>query len=263
MEHRAPLPEMDRSSPVPLYHQLSRWLEARIAEGTFPVGDRLPSETQLAARFDLHRNTVRHAISELAEEGLVETRRGVGTFVKRMSSLVPVHRLGRITSFVDDFEINDVAFEDQMLGKEAVAAPIEVAAKLRVDPGASLVKVERLRLADRTPFVFERQYYPYGPFHRLLEMEISGSLYRILTERFGADLHHSTKTLRAISPDEETARRLGIPRAVPCMAIESVTYSSGNEPLEVLHAYYRGDRYLFQVESVGYRGEMRPPEGGG
>lgn len=247
---------IDKTSPIPLYHQLAGWIEARLADGTFSVGAKLPSETFLADQFQLNRNTVRHALAMLTQKGLVETRRGIGTFVKRTSDLVPIHELGRMTSFVDDFNINDIAFEDRLLSKELIPAAPAMAQKLRCAEGDALIKIGRLRIADSTPFVLEVQYYRQEMFSALMTMVIKGSMYRILTERFNADLHHSIQTLRALRPSEEVAYQLGIQRNTPIMALESVSYTSRDEPLEVLQAFYRGDRYVFRVESSGYHGSL-------
>jgi GntR family transcriptional regulator len=244
---------LDKLSPIPLYHQLASWLEARIADGTFQVGGKMPSEIQLAIQFGLNRNTVRHAIASLVQKGLVERHRGMGTFIKRKALLVPVHRLDRITSFVDDFEIDGVELDDRELSKDVIEATQEIASKLKIARNDRVVRIERLRIADRTPFVLEQQYYDYQVFKGLLDKEIRGSMYKILAEHFNADLHRSVRTLRAIMPSPEIARRLMIGKAIPCMFLESITFDSQEKPLELLHSFYRGDRYLFKVESTSYR----------
>jgi GntR family transcriptional regulator len=78
-------------------------------------------------------------------------------------------------------------------------------------------------------------------------------MYKILVQHYSVDLHHSVQTLRAIMPTEEIAHRLNIGKTIPCMFMESITYDSQDSPLELLYSYYRGDRYLFQVESTQYR----------
>ncbi|OGO19844.1 MAG: hypothetical protein A2Z14_17785 [Chloroflexi bacterium RBG_16_48_8] len=232
---------------------MANWIEARIADGTFQVGEKIPSETRLADDFRLNRNTVRHALASLSQKGLLERRRGMGTFVKRKALLTPVHRLGRITSFVDDFDISGVELDDRELSKEVVKASEEIAKKLQLELNARVICIERLRIADQTPFVLERQYYAYEAFKELLQEKIQGSMYMILVQHFDVDLHHSVQTLRAIMPSEEIAHRLNIGKTIPCMFLESITYGSQNNPVELLHSFYRGDRYLFQVESTQYR----------
>ena len=247
---------LDKNSPIPLYHQLAQVLQDKITRGVFKVGSKLPSEKSLAESFKLNRNTVRHAISTLVQMGLVERHRGIGTIVRRKLPLLPIHQLGQMTSFVDDFDIKDVTFEDTVLSKEIVSASSELAVKLHLDLHDDLVMIERLRFADKTPFVLEKQYYPYEEFSKMLQIEIKGSMYRLLIDEFGADLHHSIQTLRAVIPPQDVAQKLSIARRTACMFLESIAYTSEDLPLEVLLSYYRGDRYLFMVESSRYRRDM-------
>ena len=243
---------LDKDSPIPLYLQLARRLEGLIAEGALPVGSRLPGEDDLARQFRLNRNTVRHALSLLVQYGVVRKERGVGSFVRRGRALTPVHSLDRMTSFIDDFELGNVDVEDTILAQDRLPAPSDLAAKLGVRPGAHLVRIERLRLADGMPFVLERQYYDFRAFGRLLDLDIRGSMYQLLIREFQADLHHSVQTLRAVRPPRDVARRLRLVGEIPCMFLESTAFTSDDRPLEVLRAHYRGDRYTFRVESGRY-----------
>ncbi len=251
---------LDKGSPIPLYVQLARRLEGLIAEGAMPVGARLPGEEELARRFQLNRHTVRHALSLLVQYGVVEKSRGVGSFVRRGRALTPVHSLDRMTSFIDDFELGSAQIEDTILSQDRLPAPPDLAAKLRLRPRSSLVRIERLRLADSTPFVLERQYYDFRAFGRLLDLDIRGSMYQLLIREFHADLHHSVQTLRAVRPPADIARRLRLPAETPCMFLESIAFDSDDHPLELLQSYYRGDRYTFRVESGRYLPEARSPE---
>jgi len=248
-------PTLAKSSPIPLYLQLASRLEALIAEGVHPVGSKLPGEEELARQYGLNRNTVRHGLSLLVRNGLVRTERGVGTFVRRSRLIAPIHRLDRITSFVDDFSLGDVHTEDAVLAREKVRATQDLGDKLGVPRGADLVRIDRLRMADGTPYVLERQYYDHARFGRLLEIDIQGSLYQLLRREFDIDLHHSVQTLRAVRPPRHVAYKLEISTDVPCMFLESLTSDPRGRCLEVLQAYYRGDRYIFRVESGRYADE--------
>ncbi len=250
------LPSIDKSSPIPVYLQIANALEGLIRSGGLEVGSRLPSEPFLAQTFSVNRNTIRHAISLLVDKGLLTKEKGIGTFLRRAQPLRPIHQLGRMTSFVDDFDLSGVEIENLVLAKGQVRASQELAATFGLTPGEPLVRVERLRIADRTPFVLERQYYPYDRFQRLLELELTGSMYQLLVETFRADLHHSIQTLRAVRPPREVAAKLGVRQSVPCIFLESLAYTSQDVCIEVLHSYYRGDRYIFRVEAGEYRREM-------
>ena len=247
---------LDRSSPIPLYLQMATRLEEQIRRGEIGVGSRLPPETALAEETGLNRNTVRQAIGLLVRKGLIEKQKGVGSFVRRGEALHPVHELGRLTSFVDDFDVAGIETEDVLLARRQERAGTALAAQLGLDPGGPVVMIERLRIANRTPFVLEQEYFPFDQFSGLLQTEFRGSLYRLLVDRFGADLHHSVQTLRAIRPARAVAEKLGIRPSVACIFLESLAYTSAGRCIEVLRSTYRGDRYLFRVEAGQYRREM-------
>ncbi len=247
---------LDRASPVPLYLQLANRLEEQIQRGEVGVGARLPPEAALAAETGLNRNTVRQAISLLVRKGLIEKQKGVGSFVRRGEALQAVHELGRMTSFIDDFDVAGIQTDDVVLAQRQERATPALAAQLGLAPADPVVMLERLRIADRTPFVLEQEYFPYHQFSGLLEIEIRSPLYRLLVERFGADLHHSVQTLRAIRPSRATAEKLGIPPSIPCILLESLAFTSAGRCIEVLRSTYRGDRYRFRVEAGQYRREM-------
>jgi GntR family transcriptional regulator len=255
-------PLVDKTSLVPLYLQLANWIEQTIASGSLKVGDRLQPEGELAGEAGLNRNTVRHAISLLVQKGLLEKQKGVGTFVKRKKPFQAVRALGRMTSFIDDFEIGNIEIEDRIISREKIGAGGEIASRLMVSPGDRVVRIERLRIAEKTPFVLEVQFYPFDRFGRLLEMEISGSMYALLTREFGADLHHSVRTIRAVKPAQDVARKLGIGRTTPCIFLESLAFTAEDVCIEVLNSYYRGDRYLFKVETGQYERGMGRGEAG-
>ncbi|MBA7524755.1 HTH-type transcriptional repressor NagR [subsurface metagenome] len=244
---------IDKTSPIPLYVQVSEYLEKRIKTEKYQVGAKLPSEGTLAGLFQLNRNTIRQAISLLVQQGLVEKQRGVGTFVKAKTSLSPVHHLGSMVSFVDDFDPDNVDLEERIIQKKKIKAGEELAGKLMIKVDDEVVEIERLRIADKTPLVMERQYYSLKDFGELLEMELKGSMYKLLIDHFQADLNHSIQTIRAVKPSREIARLMGISSDTPCIFLESLAYNSQNVCIEILQSFYRGDRYMFRVETGKYR----------
>ena len=251
---------LDKASPIPVYLQLAEILEKRIKDSSYRVGSKIPPESRLSADFKVNRNTIRHAIELLVEKGLLEKQKGVGTFVKRKTTLHPIHRLGKMTSFLDDFEMNHVNIEDKITSKDIRKASPELAEKLMIKPGEKIIRLERIRIADGTPFLLELQFYTYKDFKGLMETEIKGSMYELLTEKFHADLHHSIQKIRAVKPTKEIAHKLEISRAVPCIMLESLAYTKENICIEILNSYYRGDRYVFTVEAGEYRREMSSGE---
>jgi GntR family transcriptional regulator len=155
-----------------------------IKEERYQINTKLPSEGDLAQKFQLNRNTIRQAISLLVQKGFVEKQKGVGTFVKRKTPLSPIHKFGRIASFIDDFNLDNIELEDKVVLKKKIRAGDELAEKLDIKPEDYVLQIDRVRIADKTPLIFERQFYSFRDFGELLEMEIKGSMYQILTKHF-------------------------------------------------------------------------------
>ncbi|MBE9541418.1 MAG: GntR family transcriptional regulator, partial [Proteobacteria bacterium] len=159
---------IDKTSPLPLYVQVADWLESMIKGERYQIDTKLPSEGELAQKFQLNRNTIRQAISLLVQKGFVEKQKGVGTFVKRKTSLLPIHKLSRMVSFVDDFNLNNVELEDRIILKKKIMAGEGLAKKLNLKPKDYVVQIERVRIADKTPLILERQFYSFRDFGDLL-----------------------------------------------------------------------------------------------
>jgi len=246
---------IDKTNLLPFYVQVADWLESMIESGEYQIGTKLPSEGEMAQKFQLNRNTIRQAISLLVQKGYVEKQRGVGTFVKSKTSLLTIHRLGRMASFVDDFNLglDNVELEDRIILKKKIKAGEELAEKLNLNPKDYVVQIERVRIADKTPMIFERQFYSFRDFGDLLKIEIRGSMYQLLIKKFAADLNHSIQPLHTINPAKKIARVLKINSNTPCFFLESLAYNSQNVCIEVLQSFYRGDRYIFKVETGQYK----------
>ncbi len=246
---------VERDNPVPLYLQVANWLESMLQSSEYDIGSKLPSEGELAEKFQLNRNTIRHSISIMVQQGLLEKQKGVGTFVRRKKPLAPVRQLGKMTSFIDDFELdarNGLDTESAIISQEKIVPPADIAAALDIAAGDFAIKIERVRVADKIPFLYEIQYYSFTKLSGLLDMQIKGSMYQVLTDKFGIDLDHSVRTLQAVRPSKEIASRLMISRDIPCIFYKSRAFNAKGECIEVLHSYYRGDRYVFQVETGSY-----------
>ena len=251
---------IDKTSPLPLYVQVADWLESMIRRERYRVGTKLPSEGELAQKFQLNRNTIRQAISLLVQKGFVEKQKGVGTFIREKTPSLAIHQLSRIVSFSDDFNLNKVELEDRIILKKKIIAGKELAEKLDIKPKDYAVKIERVRIANKTPMIFERQFYSFKDFGGLLEIEIKGSMYQILIKHFTVDLNHSIQTLRAMNPVKEIAQLLKISMNTSCLFLESLAYNSQNICIEVLQSFYRGDKYQFRVETGQYRRQINLDE---
>lgn len=149
---------VDRSSPVPLYFQLSQQLEAAIEHGALTPGSLLGNEIELAARLGLSRPTVRQAIQSLVDKGLLVRRRGVGTQVVHSK----VRRPLELSSLYDDLEAAGQRPATKVLVNTVVPATAEIAAALGVAEDSEVHRIERLRLTHGEPMAYLCNYLPPG-----------------------------------------------------------------------------------------------------
>src|ERR1700712_5466490 len=139
--------DLDRSSPVPLYYQVSQQIEHAISSGQLGPGARLDNEISLADQFGLSRPTMRRAIQELVDKGLLVRKRGVGTQVVHGA----VSRPGALTSLFDDLKRSGQPPRPKVLTTEALAAGDEVAEPPNVPATSSAFPVRRPRFANGEP----------------------------------------------------------------------------------------------------------------
>jgi len=243
---------VDPSNPIPKYLQISAWLKELIQTGRYKEGERLTSEIELSRLCEVNRNTLRQAISELTAEGLLRKEKGKGTFVSLPKPVALKHKLGRISSFRDD--LNEIGFEENtiLLKKGIENAPNHVAKALILGAKSKVIAVCRLRMGDDMPLIYEESYLPGEMFNGILGMDLTGSMYKILSERFDIVLARSDQTIRAVNLNVQRAKLFGLPKNSAGLYMESVTYNENNIPIEVLCSYYRGDKYVFAVELGRY-----------
>lgn len=243
---------VDPSNPIPKYLQISAWLKELIQTGRYKEGDRLPSEIELSRLCEVNRNTLRQAISELTAAGLLRKEKGKGTFVLLSKPVTLKHKLERISSFRDD--INEIGFEENtiLLKKGIEDAPDHVAKALILGAKSKVIAVCRLRMGNNIPLIYEESYLPCEMFKDILDMDLTGSMYKILSERFDIVLARSDQTLRAVNLNVKIAKLFDLPKNSAGLYMESVTYNESNIPIEVLCSYYRGDKYIFEVELGQY-----------
>jgi GntR family transcriptional regulator len=149
--------KVDPDRRLPLYVQLEETLAADIADGALPAGSRLPSEDELVERFQVSRTTIRATIQKLIQRGLVEIRRGKGTFVIQPKI---THELKELSGFVEDMEALGRHATARLLDQQIVAASESVARQLAVPPGTPVVRIQRVRLADGVAISLDETYLP-------------------------------------------------------------------------------------------------------
>ena len=162
--------DVDRSSPVPLYFQVAQQIEHAINEGDLAPGDRLDNEISLAEQIGLSRPTMRRAIQELVDKGLLVRKRGVGTQVVHGQVTRPVE----LTSLFDDLTTHHQTPTTVVLTNEVIQATDEVGVMLAIPPEATILHLRRLRYAHGEPLAIMENFLPEDLIG-LGEMDSGGS----------------------------------------------------------------------------------------
>lgn len=218
---------IDRDSYEPAYVQLVNILRQQVASGVFRPGDRLPSESALRRQFDLSPMTVRRAINILADQGVVVTSQGKGTFVKALE-------LG--TATFDLQVLQDLLRDEQttvkMLDVSIVSAGERIARKLVVQPGDRVVFICRLILHAGEPRLYHREYLVYDPTRPLVEAELETTALRgLLDGAGGSGLKRGTLSIEASTLSEEEAQMLQGTVGSAALYLEHIFYDYEDRPV--------------------------------
>ncbi len=243
---------VDPSNPIPKYLQISTWLKEVIQTGRYKVGERLPSEVELAKMCGVNRNTLRQAIAELSAVGILRKEKGTGTFVSAPAPSELKHKLERISSFRDMLGQSGIKAKTIVIERGIEKAVEYVARTLFLGANKKVIAVRRIRAGNSTPYIYEESYLPADMFEGFLNFDLTGSMYDIISERFNVVLARSKQTISAVNLDQKVADILGIPVNSAAIFSEYVTFDDKSIPVELLYSYYRGDKYKLEIELGRY-----------
>lgn len=238
---------LDKRHPLPMYYQLKELIREKIAAGEWQPGDLIPSERELSERYSISRMTVRQALTELANDGLLHRDQGRGTFVARPKIR---ERLSRLTSFTEDMRARGKQASAQVLRLEMVPAGAKVADALQIEFAQPVALIKRLRLADAEPVGIECCHLSFEGCETVLQEDLSGSLYELLGKRFGLVPIWAQEELEAGVCGPREAQTLGMQRGEPVLLIRRWTFDQDQRPIEYVESVYRGDKYVLSVELI-------------
>jgi len=230
-------------SRLPLYERVESVLAGDIADGSLPPETQLPPEEGLIERFKVSRTTVRKAIQNLVERGLVEVRRGKGTFVTQPKI---TQELTELTGFVEGMLALGRTPTARLLDKRIVAADETVARHLALPPGALVVRLQRVRLADGVAMSFDETYLPRELGEKVAENDLEAEpIFALLENKYDTPLVEAEYKLEAAAADPFAAEALQVPARSPIFLIERTSYTTGNRPIDYQRMHYRGDLIRF------------------
>lgn len=243
----------------PIYQQLNEALRGLIRGREFKAGERFLTERQIGARFRVSRATANKAVSNLVSEGVLEFRKGVGTFVR--GGLMD-YDLRSLVSFTGKARLAGRRPSTRVLAFEALPAARapEAAALLGAGKSDVLYSMERLRLADGLPVILERRFVAGARCPGLRRDRVGGSLYELWTKRYGLEIAGAEETIRAASLRGAEARLLGVRPGAAALEVTALGFLRGGEPLWWERTLYRGEAYEFR-NRVGPLREAGPAVG--
>src|SRR5260221_12074255 len=216
-------------SRSPLYDRVESVLAAGIADGSLPPETQLPPEEGLIERFKVSRTTVRKAIQNLIERGLVEIRRGKGTFVTRPKI---TQELTELTGFVEDMQALGRHAKAKVLDRQVLAANQVVARQLSLPQGTPVVRFQRVRLADAIPLSFDETYLPKQLGEKVMADNLETEpIFSLLEQKYRTPLVEAEYRLEAVCADPTVATAPCIDAGSPIFLIERTSCSIGQRPV--------------------------------
>ena len=227
------------------YLDVAAALRASLASGGYGSGGALDSEAELGVRYGVSRVTVRRALEELRGEGLVTSRRGAGWFV----AFDPVRQaLGRVTTIEAALEASGATAERQILEFGFEPAPDPIARSLALEPGAEVLRVRRLTLADGEPFALVTVWLPGALGAQLSRDDAQRApFYELLAAR-GTALGSATQSIGADIADADDVRLLGLAPGAAVLACRRVTLARDGSPVVASEHRYPAHRTTFEID---------------
>ena len=242
---------LNHQDATPLYVQLKQDLFEQMNLGQLKAGQPIPSERSLCAKYRISRTTVRQALSEMINAGILSRKQGKGTFVieRRVNQ-----GLVRIVNFERTVLELGLKPSTQVLGNDVIPADIQMAKILDVPLTSQILKLTLLGKGDATPLVLYESYFPLQFGQRMAkkaaQLEKKGAPFSTydLYERMGSVTPRSVaQTFEAITADDRLAAIMKVRKGLPIFMITSIFQTADQRPLEFRTALYRGDRYKFHL----------------
>ena len=230
-------------SPLPLYVQIRDRLRREILDGTYQVHERLPSENEMMGVFGVSRITIRQALRDLHNEGLVFSAQGKGTFVSKPKAVQNVQRL---EGFGEAMAAQGYEASARVLSIQQLKAPKAVVASLDLQPGDEVIEVKRVRYLNRSPVCIENSYFPMDIGRRMFSLDLSGDIFPLLENLFGVALGGADISLDAILADEEAQQYLKLKTGEAILRVERLTHNRDGRPVDFEYLCYRGDSFKYQ-----------------
>jgi GntR family phosphonate transport system transcriptional regulator len=237
----------DTASGVALWRQVADGIERGIADGRFAAGEKLPGENEIAETYRVNRHTVRRALATLAERGLVRAERGSGTYVEAPRLAYPLRSRTRFSEIVG---AGGREPDGRLIASSDEFASRELARLLGLKTGAPLIRIEALRLADRTPICVSTNWFDAERFSDAAKVyERVRSITKLLAHYGIRDYRRDSTRITAAIVDATDAARLDLALGRPILVVDSTDVDTEGRPLMTKRTRFAAERVVFLVEN--------------
>ena len=246
---------------IPRHTQITLWLRKQIESGKFAPEEKLPSENELAKKFDVSRVTIRRALQSLENESMIYRCQGLGSFV---SDERASHNLVRLTDFNEDMAKAGLDASSKVIAFQSVDAPDWLEEILDVEPGTKVIRIDRRRLGDGEPIAFDSTWLPilYG---QLMDKDAlqQSTIYKQLEAEYDIPVIRGCYRMSAELADEKLSNHLDVPENSALFLIDRISYTIGEKPVYYQKRYYRNDKVMYEMtlerDPAGATGSQEMP----
>ncbi|WP_127848385.1 GntR family transcriptional regulator [Lacticaseibacillus hulanensis] len=229
----------------PVYIQIHNQIKKDIEAGKWSVGDRIPSERELAVKFSVSRMTLRQAVQTLVDEGILERRVGAGTYV---ASQKVQEKMSGVTSFTDVMLAQGKKPSSRTISYHIANPSLSEVEKLGLHDGEQVLRMERIRFGDNVPICFEVATVPNSLVKNFSKAEVTGSFYHTLEKKGGFEIGGARQMVSATLASERTAEYLDVKRGDAILRLRQVSYLKDGRPFEYVRTQYVGSRFEFFLD---------------
>ncbi|MFH0883471.1 MAG: GntR family transcriptional regulator [bacterium] len=234
---------LDRTSVLPLYHQIKEQIRERIAKGKYAADERVPSENELATHYRVSRNTAKQAIADLVSEGILFREQGRGTFVSPRKMFLGI---GESFSFYDEISKSGRKLTTRILAQKEMSASLDTAQVLKIAQRDPIFVLRRLRLLDDKPFSLQVSFIPKVLCPTLFDFDLEKeSLFAVLSKQFDLVPLKAEEYLECQPASDYESEPMQVEKGTPLFHLHRITHDTEGRVMEVVRTYLPIDQCRF------------------
>lgn len=240
--------KLDKSIPVPLYYQLKNFILNEIKSGNFALGERIPTEKELHTTLGISQATIRHALSELVQEGWLERKKSKGTFVTHPSDSKNIIR--SFEPFNQRVKMYGKIPRTEVIELNIIKANHTLAESMNINIGDKIISMFRRRFSDEEPIVTIQNYLPFSLCEFVLDHDFkTESLYEVLMQNSSSRIEKTTTIITSEKATTKDVKLLDVEINLPMLIFNTISITAEKKIVDFAYAHYRGDLNRFKIES--------------